>query len=402
MSCTTGAADEIADWRGRQIKRAPGGALVLITRTLTMSSSKNPALIILALATIGGAVLAWKQQMELQGLRAAALGGADREELKRRALAAEKRAQALEDALAAAQGKLNEATATAGAKPDPARQPEAANPAANMRAMMSNAANMMNRPEMQRMMAMGAKAGLDARYAPLFKQLNLAPDKLEELKKLMVERQSVGADVFAAAAQQGLDPMQNRRELAKLTTDGQAKVDGEIQSLLGDTSYSAYQNYQSTLPQRSVVNQLQQSLSYTPNPLSDTQTEQLVQILAQNQPPHPAGASGQNVTATRTMVVTGSVGGPSGVVSTMDSGPMMVGSAPISDAAVAASRTILNDPQVAALQQLQQQQNQMGAIMQSMGGQPGHGGAAVIQFNAATTEGPPPPPPAGDKPPGGG
>ena len=167
-----------------------------------MSPAKNLALIILALATIGGAVLAWKQQMELQTLRAAALGGGDREELERRALTAEKRARSLEDALAAAQGKLNQATATAGAKVDPARQPDAANPAANMRAMMSNAANMMSRPEMQRMMAMGAKAGLDARYAPLFKQLNLAPDKLEELKKLMVERQSVAADVFAAAAQQ--------------------------------------------------------------------------------------------------------------------------------------------------------------------------------------------------------
>lgn len=365
-----------------------------------MNSKKNLALVILGLATIGSAVLAFKQQIELQVLRAAALGGDDREELKRRALAAEKRAQSLEDALTAAQEQLNDGTAGSIAKTEPAKQPASANPAGNMRAMTNTAVNMMNRPEQQRLMAMQAKAGLDGRYAPLFKQLNLAPDQLEDLKKLMVERQTVGADVFASAVQQRLDPMQNRAELAKLTADGQAKVDGEIQSLLGDTSYSAYQNYQATLSQRNVVNQLQQSLSYTPNPLNDTQTEQLVQILTQNQPPRPAGASGQIATSATTMIMTASSGGGD-VASTVGPATLALGGATVTDAAVAASRTILSDPQVAALQQLQQQQAQTRTIMQSMGGQPGQGGATVLQINSAASTSPPPPPAAGSKPPGG-
>ncbi len=366
-----------------------------------MSSPKNLALVILTLATFGCAVLAFKQQMELQVLRAAALGGDDREELKRRAVAAEKRAQSLEDTLVAARAELNDVTAASSAKAEPAKQPGPANPAGNMRAMMNTAVNMMNRPEQQRLMAMQAKAGLDGRYAPLFKQLNLTPDKLEILKNLMVERQTVGADVFAAAAQQGLDPMQNRAQLARLTADGQTKIDGQIQSLLGDTSYSTYQNYQGTLPQRSVVNQLQQSLSYTPNPLSDTQNEQLVQILAQNQPPRPAGASGQVATTATTMIMTASSSGGGDIASSVGPGPLTLGGAAVTDTAIAASHAILSEPQVVALQQLQQQQAQTRSLMQSMGGLPGQGGATVIQINSATTGTPPPPQPTGSKPPGG-
>ena len=412
------ASNEI--FPARQTKRAGGGALVLIPQNPAMNSPKNLALVVLALAAVGGAVLAWKQQMELQTLRAAALGGDDRDELKRRALAAEKRAASLEGALAAAQDKLNEAKAAPVAKAEPGKRPDAAGSMSDMRAMMSTAANMMNNPEIQKMMALRQKAALDQNYATLFKHLGLPSDTLERLKQLMVERQQVGSDVFSAAAQQGLDPMQNRRELAKLTTDGQAKVDGEIKSLLGDDGYANYHNYQTTLPQRNLVNQLQQSLSYTPTPLSDTQAEQLVQILAQNAPARPATADGQPMVITRnavtsatggqpgtysnvTHVITGSVGGSAGDVSFV--GPAMsFGGAQVTDAAVDASRSVLTDPQVAALQQIQQQQAQMRGAMQPMGGgQPGQGGAAVFQFRSATAEGPPPPPPAsGEKPPGGG
>ena len=388
-----------------------------------MNSAKNLALVVLALAAVGGAVLAWRQQMELQTLRAAALGGDDRDELKRRAMAAEQRAASLEGALAAAQDKLNEAKAASVAKAEPAKRPDAAGPMGDMRAMMSAAANMMNNPEVQKMMALRQKAALDQNYATLFKHLGLPSDKLDRLKQLMVERQQVSSDVFSAAVQQGLDPMQNRRELAKLTADGQAKVDGEIKSLLGSDGYANYQNYQTTLPQRNLVNQLQQSLSYTPTPLSETQAEQLVQILAQNAPVRPAMADGQPMVITRnavtsgtsgqpgtysnvTHVITGSVGGGAGGAGDVGFvGPAMsFGGAQVTDVAVDASRSVLTDPQVAALQQIQQQQAQMRGAMQPMGGgQPGQGGAAVFQFRSATAEGPPPvPPTSGDKPPGGG
>ena len=377
-----------------------------------MNSSKNLALVVLIVAAVGGGVLAYRQQLELQSLRVAAANREDSEALKRRALAAERRAKELGDELAAAQDKLNEAKTAVVKTEAPKRPDESAAPGPNIRTMMSSAANMMNRPEMQRMMAMSQKAGLDTNYAKLFKQLNLAPEKLEQFKKLMVERQSVANDVFSAAVEQGLDPVQGRREIVRMTGEAQGKVDGEIRSLLGDADFSSYQGYQATLPQRGVVNQVQQSLSYTPTPLTDQQAEQLVQILAQNPVARPAGAAraaDQTVTvsANRTMVVSGSsTGGGGTFVSAVAPGMMGLGNAPVSDAAVAASRSVLSEPQVAALQQVQQQQTQMNSVMQTMGGQPGQGGVGVFRFETASSTsstGNPPPPPseAGTKPPGG-
>jgi hypothetical protein len=254
----------------------------------------------------------------------------------------------------------------------------------------------------------------------MFKQLNLEPEKLEQLKKLMVERQTVSTDVLTAAIQQGLDPVQNRADIRKLTADSQTKIDGEIKSLLGDGDYASYQNYQATLPQRSVVNQLQQSLSYTQNPLSDAQAEQLVQILAANPAARPAGTAvravttgsgpgdaSQSVSATRTMVFTGGAGPGGGAVdfvapAVAGGGPMMVNRTPISDAAVAASSSVLTGPQLSALRDMQQQQAQMRSMMQQPGGVaiPVEGGVIRIESSTNTT-GTPSQPSAGRKPPGG-
>ncbi|MBI5766151.1 MAG: hypothetical protein HZA93_00025 [Verrucomicrobia bacterium] len=383
-----------------------------------MNSAKNLALIFLGLVALAGVGIAWRQSTELAALRAAA-GKVDRDEWQRRVAVAEKRARDLADQLATAQDQLARSTkpvAKAEAPKSADDKAGAHGSSENLRTMMTNAANMMNRPDMQRMMAMSQKAALDSNYAKLFKQLNFAPEKLEQLKKLMVERQTVGSDVFSAAIQQGLDPMQNRAEIRKLTADAQSKVDGEIKTLLGDTDYAAYQNYQASLPQRNVVNQLQQSLSYTPTPLTETQAEQLVQILAANPVARPAAAvriyttpggapadAGQNVTATRTMVFAGSAGAGGGdfVAPVVSGAPALIGGAQISDAAVTASRSVLTDPQYQALQQMQQQQAQMRAMMQQPGGMAMPVGGGVIRIESNTTTAPASPPAAGARPPGG-
>jgi hypothetical protein len=216
--------------------------------------------------------------------------------------------------------------------------------------------------------------------------------------------------------QQGLDPVQNRAEIRRMTADAQTKVDGEIKSLLGDGDYASYQSYQTTLPQRNVVNQLQQSLSYTPSPLTETQAEQLVQILAANPVPRPAAAGraigaaaapadpAHGVTATRTMVFTsgGAAGGGGDFVGPVVSGaPALIGGAQISEAAVAASRPVLNNQQFEALQQMQQQQAQMRAMMQQPGGMAMPMGGGVIRIESNVTTAPAQPAATGARPPGG-
>ena len=128
-------------------------------------------------------------------------------------------------------------------------------------------------------------------------------------------------------------------------------MDANIQQTLGAAQYAQYQNYEQTLPQRNVVTQLAQSLSYTGSPLQDNQTEQLVNILAANTPVQAQTAGGPGG-------LFAGMGGPGGVLGNRMS--------PITDAAITQAQSILTETQVAALQQLQAQQQAQRQITQMM------------------------------------
>lgn len=221
-------------------------------------------------------------------------------------------------------------------------------------------ADFLNTPEVQQLMALQQKAGLDGRYAALFKKLNLSPADLERFKNLLVEKQSAVMDVMAAARSQGLTGRESRDEIRQLVQDTQAEIDGNIRTTIGDASFAQYKNYEATLPQRGVVSQLEKRLSYSPTPLSDTQAEQLVQILATSTP--PANNSGNRADSAtllgqamagnaRTSLVTGLVGGAG---------------ARITDVAVTQSQGVLAPAQVAALQNLQAEQEAAARLGQQM------------------------------------
>ena len=198
------------------------------------------------------------------------------------------------------------------------------------------------------MLAEKLREQVDARYAALFKNLNLTPEQLEKFKNLLVEKQTALADVLAAARAQGIDPRTDPQEFRKLVADTQAEVDTNIKAALGDAGFAQYQQYQQTLPQRNAVTQLEQSLSYTSTPLTSAQAEQMVQILASNSP------TASNAANNRATVAAGfGFGG---------NGP----SSPITNAAITQSATVLSSTQVAALQQLQQTQLAQQQLQQAM------------------------------------
>ena len=51
-------------------------------------------------------------------------------------------------------------------------------------------------------------------------------------------------------------------------------MNNNLKAVLGDAGFNQMQNYEQTMPQRNVVNQLQQRLSYTDTPLSQAQADQ--------------------------------------------------------------------------------------------------------------------------------
>lgn len=339
-----------------------------------MKSPKNFLLVLFVLATVGVSVLAWQQYQELIKLRAAMMNGEDRASLLKRLADAEKRAKDLSSQLAALQGQGGNDDAMAAAA-------NGENGDANgNRAGRGNRGNqgpgaairaLMEKPEVQALMAIQQKAALESRYAALFKMLNLSPDQTDKLKSLLAEKQTALQDVMAAAREQGLNPRTDPDGFRKLVTDAQADINNNIKATIGDAGYAQLQQYDQTLPQRNVVNQLQQSLSYTSAPLTDAQTEQLVQILAANAPQRQ---NNQGVDAGGGGGLRAAFAGGGG----FGGGGFGGGGATITTAAVTQASSLLSAQQVQALQQLQQtqqaQQQMQQLIRQTVAGQGGNAG----------------------------
>jgi len=188
-------------------------------------------------------------------------------------------------------------------------------------------------PKGSQLMAAQQRDMLDRRYSTLFKTLNLTPDQLAKFKDLLVERQNAARDVMNVAREQGLDfrNSNDRSEIQQLVQQAQADVDTSIATAIGQDKYAQFQNYDQTAPQRIVVNQIAQSLSYTSNPLTPEQNDQLVALLAQNAPP--------NDTAGRQ-------------------------STPITDDIINAAQSFLTPDQVDALRQQQSRQGNRQQLMQ--------------------------------------
>lgn len=250
-------------------------------------------------------------------------------------------------------------------------------------------------PDMRRLMAVGQKGQLDTRYAALFKALGLPSSQLEKLKQLLIDKQNVALDVMAAARSQGLTGPDSRGQIQTLMQQANAEMDGNLKGLLGDSGYQQYQQFERTQAQRGVVDQLATRLSYTDSPLAPQQAEQLIQLLASTAPTTSAAGDPGSAGPTRTMMFSASVGGPAGAIG---AGPnpgtvinIMAGNngSQITPEAVTQAQNLLNPTQLAALQQLQaeqQAQQQMSQLMrQSIESQ-------GVHFSGPDS-GPPPPPP---------
>ena len=404
-----------------------------------MNSPKTYLIALLALTTIGGAVLSWQQYAELVELRAAAMNKDERADLQKRAWDLEKLNKQMRDQLAAQRPAGDDAeallaAASGDAPPDRRDRGGRGGPGGNNPLQQFTALReLMAKPEVQALMSVQQKAAVEARYAALFKSLNLTPEQADKLKTVLAERQTTMQDVMSAALDQGLDPRRDRDAYQKLMEGARADVNASIKAVIGDSGFAQFENYEKTLPQRNIVNQLQQRLSYSDTPLTSTQADQLVQILANNTPapaPRPAGPPGQPPSGDRGTLVLG--GGPPpgggrgpdlGALGAMIGGVMGGGggpggpggpgglmtfggggdrggnaTAPITPTAVSQSQAVLAAPQVAALQQLQQQQQtqqQLAKIVvDTFSAQ-----NAANNANAGKSGGPPPP--AKGKKPGG-
>jgi hypothetical protein len=323
-----------------------------------VNSSRNYLLVFLALTTLGGAVLAWNQHLEVIKLRGA---------LQEKDIDAQLQKRDFDTKLAALRAKAVAAAKAAAKNDDPSQNSAGDQRQRYRNGRFANMQALMNDPQVAKLMAVQEKARLDSSYGPLFKQLtqqlNLSPAQLAAFQNLLVQKQDAARDVLVAARDQGLSPGTDRVEIGQLVAQSNAEIDSQIQSTLGPEAYAQYQSYEQTLPERNTVSQIQTSLSYTSAPLTDAQSQQLIQLLAAN-----ATQSNSNPTSLRTLLGGGNQ------------------TARITDADITQAQGILSASQVTALQQVQQQQEAQAELQRQI--------RAAAQQNAA--------PPAGTAPTTGG
>jgi hypothetical protein len=308
-----------------------------------MKSARTLVTSLLFLALAAVAAMAWRQYGELIRLRAQLADG-DNVSLRKQLADAQKTIRSLEDRLAAIRGRgglvgdlLGEggdAGDNPGANPGGRRQPGG---------RFGMFADMANNPEFQKLLAVQMKGRISQTYGPLFKQLNLSPDQLAQFQTLLADKQQALMDVMQAAREQGINPRADPDGFHTLVNQAVAQADTNIQQALGEAAYQQYQQYQQTLPERNVVNTLQQQLSYTQTPLTEDQANALVGLLQQTQPQRSGGGTAGTGS--------GGDGGPS-IFALMNGG----GTAKVTNDSVAQASGVLSAPQVAVLQQIQQQQ----------------------------------------------
>lgn len=317
-----------------------------------MRSPKNYLILLLLVTTFSTALVAWRQNRELRSLRENVAQSAAAVVSAATAKPVEPEPAAIETA------EIPQAPSTVeNSGPGPAtaaRGPWERNGRPDF-------ATMMERPEVQRLMSLQRKAELDSRYSALFRQLNLTPEQLDTFKNLLVEKNTAMLDVRAVAREQGINLRTDRDTFMKLVADAQAQIDGNIRTQLGEAAFSQYKTYEQTLPQRKVVSQLEQRLSYSSTPLSPAQSNQMVAILA----------------------ATGTPGAATG-----DSNRAR-GSVPITDGTLNQALGVLAAPQIDALRQIQQEQQAQLQLSRAMRTPPSgmHSNPGTPAGNAGPTSG---------------
>jgi len=369
-----------------------------------------------ALTTVGGAVLAWQQYGELVELRAAAMNRDERADMQKRVWDLEKNLRELQDQLAAARARSSDdadallAAATDGERPSGEREgrggrgdPRGGRGGNPMQQALA-VRELMNKPEVQAMLSLQQKAAVEARYGALFRTLNLTPEQTDKLKGLLADRSNTRMDVMSAAQEQGIDARSNPEAVRKLFADAQNELNNSIKAVVGENGFAQLQNYEQTLPQRGLVNDLQQRLSFSDTPLSASQADLLVQILASNAAPRPtnsgisssaapsSGRGGPDGPGGRGSDF-GGFGGPAmgamvGMVEGMTRGGSGVA---VTAGAVTQAQSVLAPAQLAALQQIQQQQQAQQQLQQLVRETLSANQAAPAPTGSAGTDGNPPP-----------
>jgi hypothetical protein len=115
------------------------------------------------------------------------------------------------------------------------------------------------------------------RFGQLYAKLRLTPDQVAEFERLIARRNEAMVATGRERILQGLDrndPGFLARRDAAVTP-----IDRDLQSLLGDSGYKSYRQFEQTSGVRGLVESLAGAVYYSDAPLTAQQGEQLASVL---------------------------------------------------------------------------------------------------------------------------
>lgn len=136
------------------------------------------------------------------------------------------------------------------------------------------------------------RRALMLKYGSLYAKLGLSAQKIENVTKILVNRENLPIDasqaVHAGSGPTGKsDLIADVKLMTELTASGQQDLDAALKLELGREGYETYRDYQAHLAQYATINALQASLASDPgNLLNATQLDELASILKRD----PEGA----------------------------------------------------------------------------------------------------------------
>jgi hypothetical protein len=177
--------------------------------------------------------------------------------------------------------QIGQQPATAALSNHPARQnllpqTDGGQPGAEKGGFGEMLAKMMQDPDTRKFIRDQQRVMMDQLYAPLTKQMGLAPEEADKFKELLADRAAKATD--QASSLLGSGSVSNRTEvMGALATDAKAQED-KLKELLGATRYAQYQEYQQTAGERMQLNVFKQQAG-AEAALTDQQTEQVLALM---------------------------------------------------------------------------------------------------------------------------
>jgi hypothetical protein len=151
--------------------------------------------------------------------------------------------------------------------------------AENAENMIELQKKMLQDPAYKNMLRNTYKGMIDSMYSSLYNKLDLAPEKEDELKELLLDQMMSSLDINQETL--GVTPSEEKREeLQQRITDLREENDGKIIALLGDDNFNTYEAYRDRIGERQVVTMFMESLS-PDEKLTEEQQQDLIDSMYQ-------------------------------------------------------------------------------------------------------------------------